>query len=154
MAEPLFVPSEFAVPKGLTTPLFRLEPLAPRHNERDYGAWSTSIEHIRSSPGFERGRWPREMTLDENLRDLQRHEADFENRAGFTYTVLEPAGHDVIGCVYIYPDREGVADAHIDSWVRADRSELDVPLRRTVADWLSAEWPFARVEYPGLEPAG
>ncbi|HKG42623.1 MAG TPA: hypothetical protein VKB10_00080 [Gaiellaceae bacterium] len=42
------------------------------------------------------------MTADENRADLQRHADDFGNRAGFTYTVLNPASRDVIGCVYIY----------------------------------------------------
>jgi len=145
-AEP-FVPPGFAVPDRLVTPLFRLEPLGPEHNERDHAAWSSSVEHIHASPGFEDRRWPHEMTLEENLRDLEGHAQDFADRAGFTYTVLEPSGDDVIGCVYIYPDREGSHDARVRSWVRADRAELDVPLRRAVADWLASDWPFADVDY-------
>ena len=79
-----------------------LEPLGPRHNESDYAAWSSSIEHIRATP-VSRGAWPHEMSLAENLADLEMHERDFETRAGFTYTVLDPESGDVIGCVYIYP---------------------------------------------------
>ena len=45
------------------------------------------------------------MTPDENRADLERHAEDFRNRTGFTYTVLDPASRDVIGCVYIYPVR-------------------------------------------------
>ena len=47
-------------------------------------------------------------TPDENRADLQRHADDFRNRTGFTYTVLDPASRDVIGCVYIYllPDSD------------------------------------------------
>jgi hypothetical protein len=56
----------------------------------------------------------------------------------------------VIGCVYIYPDRDGTADAQVRSWVRADRAERDVPLRRAVSDWLAADWPFSRVAYDGV----
>jgi hypothetical protein len=33
------------------------------------------------------------------------------------------------------------------SWVRADRAELDVVLWRAVSDWLTADWPFATVDY-------
>lgn len=83
----------------------------------------------------------------DNLRDLRRHTDDFQNRTGFTYTVLEPDTGDVIGCVYIYPDRSGAAGAHVQSWVRASRAELDLPLWRAVGDWLSSEWPFERVAY-------
>jgi hypothetical protein len=147
MADKPFVPPGFAVPDGLATPHFRLEPLGPEHNERDYAAWSSSMEHIRSSPGFENWRWPYEMTLEENLGDLEGHARDFSERTGFTYTVLDPEGDDVIGCVYIYPDREGAHDASVRSWVRADRADLDVPLRRAVSDWLASDWPFASVDY-------
>jgi RimJ/RimL family protein N-acetyltransferase len=149
-----FVPADFHVPEGLTAPLFRLEPLGPEHNERDYAAWSSSIEHIHSSPGFEGWRWPHEMSLQENLRDLEGHAQDFADRTGFTYSVLEADGGAVIGCVYIYPDREGDADARVRSWVRADRAELDLPLRRAVGEWLASAWPFGRVEYAGLDLAG
>ena len=65
MAAECFVPDEFEVPQALVTPLFRLEPLGPEHNERDYAAWTSSIEHIRVTPGFARG-WPHAMSLDEN----------------------------------------------------------------------------------------
>src|SRR6185437_2887024 len=86
-----FVPADFVVPDGLATDQFRLEPLGPQHNTRDYAAWSSSIEHILATPGFDSG-WPYEMTLDDNRRDLERHAKDFADRVGFTYTVLEPEG--------------------------------------------------------------
>ncbi len=68
------------------------------------------------------------MTPDENRADLQRHADDFRNRTGFTYTVLDPAGRDVIGCVYIYPLPESDHDARVLSWVRASHAQLDTPL--------------------------
>jgi hypothetical protein len=142
-----FVPNDFDVPRRLETPEFVLEPLGPQHNERDYDAWTSSKEHIHATPGWEKSTWPREMTLDENRGDLERHANDFRNRAGFTYTVLDPAGGDVIGCVYIYPLRDGEEDARALSWVRASHAELDVPLWRAVSDWLAADWPFDRVDY-------
>jgi hypothetical protein len=55
----LFVPEDFEPPARLATERFELEPLAPEHNERDYEAWSSSIEHIRATPGFEDRNWPR-----------------------------------------------------------------------------------------------
>ena len=141
-----FVPHDFDVPLRLETPQFVLEPLGPEHNEQDYDAWTSSMAHIHATPGWEDSKWPREMTLDENRSDLQRHADDFRNRKGFTYTVLDPAG-DVIGCVYIYPVREGDADARAFSWVRASRAELDAPLWRAVSGWLASDWPFGSVEY-------
>ena len=103
MAE--FVPPDFDVPLGLETSEFVLEPLGPEHNEQDYDAWTSSMEHIARDAQMPDGSWPREMTRDENRADLQRHADDFRSRKGFTYTVLDPASRDVIGCVYIYPVR-------------------------------------------------
>ena len=144
-----FVPRDFDVPRRLETPQFVLEPLGPEHNDQDYDAWTSSVKHIHATPGWEDSNWPREMTRDENRADLQRHADDFRNRTGFTYTVLDPASRDVIGCVYIYPTRSADSDVSVQSWVRASHAELDVPLADAVAAWLSAEWPWTRVQRPG-----
>lgn len=152
--EKLFVPSDFVVPLALATGQFRLEPLGPQHNDPDYDAWSTSLEHIRATPGWETSTWPDDRSKHDNLRDLQEHADDFERRAGFTYTVLDPASGDVIGCVYIYPDKKEGHDARVLSWVRASRAELDVPLWRAVSDWLADEWPFERVAFAERPAAG
>ena len=142
-----FVPLDFDVPRRLETPQFVLEPLGPEHNDQDYDAWNSSTEHIHATPGWEKSTWPKEMTRDENRADLQRHADDFADRTGFTYTVLDPASRDVIGCVYIYPFDESDAEARVVSWVRASHADLDAELWRTVRDWLIADWPFAIVEY-------
>jgi len=118
MPEP-FVPAGFEPPEPPSHDDFVLEPLGPEHNERDHAAWMSSIDHIRSTPGFPVGGWPTAMSLDENLGDLERHAADFTARTGFTYTVLSPTDRDVIGCVYIYPSKEGAHDASVRSWVRS-----------------------------------
>lgn len=147
-----FVPSGFVVPLALAAERFRLEPLGPQHNDADYEAWSSSVEHIRTTPGWETNSWPDDRSLVDNLRDLREHADDFELRTGFTYTVLDPATGDVLGCVYIYPDPGGEHDARVRSWVRASRPELDVELWRAVTEWLAAEWPFERVAYAGRDP--
>jgi hypothetical protein len=141
-----FVPDDFVVPRELVTDAFRLEPLGPEHNEGDYRAWMSSIEHIRSTPGFQVWSWPKPMTLAENLGDLQRHAADFAARSGFTYTVLAGDSGEIVGCVYIYrlADAPG---AQVRSWVSADRAELDVPLHDAVSAWLREAWPFTAIRY-------
>lgn len=144
-----FVPADFDVPASLVTDRFRLEPLAPHHNERDFEAWTSSLAHIHATPGYEESRWPVEMSLDDNLGDMEMHARHFTERSGFTYSVLEPdaEGDAVIGCVYIYPDKAGEADAEVRSWVRASRAELDVELWRAVSVWLDRDWPFETVRY-------
>jgi hypothetical protein len=149
MNDELFVPEDFAVPEGLVTGEFRLASLGPQHNEADYAAWTASIDHIRGTPGFAGRSWPHEMSLDDNLRDLEQHAQDFTERRGFTYTVL--SARDVIGCVYIYPEPGGVAGdrrhASVRSWVRADHAALDPVLHDAVLAWVERDWPFDSVTY-------
>lgn len=147
-----FVPVDFEPPTSLVTDEFELEPLGPRHNEADHAAWMSSITHIRSTPGYpDGGSWPplTGMTLEENLADLRRHADDFERGAGFTFTVLDPGDRDVIGCVYLYPTSSPEWDVTVQSWVRASRSHLDVPLADAVARWLATDWPWERVDRCG-----
>lgn len=149
-----FVPDDFEVPRSLAGEGFRLEPLGPEHNEDDYRAWTSSISHIRATPGFQGRSWPvPDMTLAENLGDLERHAADFAGRSGFTYTVRATGGDVVIGCVYIYPDASGASGASgasvadVRSWVSADHAGLDVVLYEAVSEWLRSAWPFTAVRY-------
>jgi hypothetical protein len=150
VADP-FVPTDFEPPLTLVCDHFRLEPLGPQHNEADHAAWTSSIAHVRSTPGFHRGNWPppEGMSLDRNLDDLRRHAADFEARVGFTFTVLEPDTGDVIGCVYLYPSESPDAEVTVRSWVRTSHAELDDPLADALGAWLAAEWPWERVDRPG-----
>jgi hypothetical protein len=153
MSDEPFVPVGFVVPDGLVAGEFRLEPLGPKHNAADYAAWTTSIDHIRATPGFAASSWPHEMSPADNLRDLQRHARDFAERRGFTYSVLSTETSEVIGCVYIYPGREGdggtgdVPQAVVSSWMRADRAALDPVLYRVVLEWLERDWPFISIDY-------
>jgi len=146
-----FVPDDFDVPRSLAGEGFRLEPLGPEHNEDDYRAWTSSISHIRATPGFQGRSWPvPDMTLAENLGDLERHAADFAGRSGFTYTVRAAGIDEVIGCVYIYPDSSDSSDAFVAdvrSWVSADHAALDVVLYEAVSEWLRSAWPFTTVRY-------
>jgi hypothetical protein len=144
-----FVPAGFDPPRELSLPDCRLVPLGVEHNESDHAAWTSSVAHIRATPGFESADWPPAdgMSLDANRRDLEGHARDFAERTGFTFTVLRPGTTEVIGCLYIYPARDGEHDAQVRSWVRADVAGLDAPLHAAVSRWLAECWPFARVRY-------
>ena len=136
-----FVPSDFVVPNPLEAPGFHLEPLGAHHNDRDYEAWMSSIEWIRSTPGYgPDSDWPVTMSLEANLGDLEMHARDYEDRVGFTYSVLD--ADEVIGCVYNYPTTEPGFDASVKSWVRVSRKEMDAVVHRTVMGWIGQHWPF------------
>lgn len=146
-----FVPVDFKAPTTLVTDQFRLEPLGPEHNDADLAAWMSSIEHIRATPGYPDGKWPpfEGKAPEANLKDLHRHAADFASGKGFTFTVLDPGDADVIGCVYLYPTPSVDYDVMVQSWVRADRADLDTPLADAVEAWLRAEWPWERIDRCG-----
>ena len=151
------MPDDFEVPARLVTPDFVLEPLGPQHNERDYAAWNSSMEHILATPGLveadDEHPWPHPMTLGQNLDDLVGHAEDFAARRGFTYTVLDPSGTDVIGCLYIYPTRDEEHDVRVKSWVTAACAELDPTVWRAVSDWLAQPAvPEPTVRRPHLTP--
>ena len=149
MSAQSFVPEDFDPPRELELPEFHLVPLDVRHNESDHAAWSSSIAHIRATPGFEEWDWPpvEGMSLDANRADLEQHSRDFTERSGFTFTVLRPGTEEVIGCLYIYPAKDGDGAAQVRSWVRADVAELDRPLHAAVSRWLVERWPFERTIY-------
>ena len=146
--EDSFVPLSFEVPDAYAWSEFHLEPLGEKHNDRDHAAWMSSIDHIRSTPGFdeqEEPDWPVAMTLEANLEDLVRHAKDFEERRAFTYSILD--GDDVIGCIYIYPGRRPGHDAVVSSWVRESRDELDAAVWEALSTWIDEEWPFSNPHY-------
>lgn len=142
------VPEDFAVPGGLRSKLLVIEPLDVHHNVADHAAWTSSIDHIKATPGFVGRAWPdRPMSAEENAADIARHVRDFANRTGFAYTVLDAASADVIGCVYFYPPRRSGYDVDVRSWVREDHAELDKPLNDLVRRWLAEAWPFQKPDY-------
>jgi len=150
MTQAPLVPDDFDVPRVLRSARFRLEPLGPQHNVADLNAWTTSVDHIRASPGFEGRSWPPDggLSAEGNLLDLVRHADEFDRRVAFAYTVLRPEDDDVIGCLYLDPGpRPGSVD--VRSWVRADTADLDPVLRREVRQWLTDVWPFDEVAYAG-----
>lgn len=154
------VSADFTIPLELRTANTVLRPLGPEHNEADLAAWTSSIDHIKATPGFEPPRtWPPTdgFSVEQNLTDVMLHGVHFEQRFGFTYTVLDAEDLDVVlGCVYIYGPRvtDGPTQdtADVRSWVIADRPELDVEIWQAVSQWLEDAWPFTSVDYAPRQP--
>lgn len=142
----MFVPDTFTPPETMVGDGYRLEPLGPVHNERDYAAWMSSVAFIRSLPGFTDSEWPTPMSIEDNLGDLEGHAKDFTERSGFTYSILDR--DDVIGCLYIYPSSEPGHDADVRSWVTEDRASMDGPIRQDIARWIRTKWPFTHPRIP------
>lgn len=155
-----FYPDGAPVPAGLRNAEFIARMLRATDVALDYDAVMASAEilHLRSG-----GRWPRDgFTPQENLADLQMHEAEFYARTSFTYTVMNPDETECLGCVYIYPleelrRRAGIATAdfmpapdgtaEVSFWVRQSRiaDDLDRRLLAALLPWLRDDFAFARV---------
>jgi hypothetical protein len=148
-----FVPPAFAIPLHLHHPLFQLRPLRATDVEADFAAVTASADRLRAwgTSALGLAGWPREgFTLAENLRDLQRHEAEFISREAFAYTVLRPDAAVTLGCVYFYPD--AVAQVRISMWIRTGACALQPVLQAAVREWVRTAWPFERVWYHPMPP--
>ena len=133
----------------LETDRFRLRMLSVDDVEKDYEAVIESRELLHAMFG---GPWPRPgFTLEENLADLERHQQEFLSRKAFAYTVVSLDETRVLGCVYINPPETTDSDAAVVMWVRQTEYDrgLDEILFNNVRDWISSDWPFKKVDYPG-----
>lgn len=151
MEKKLFVRDDFLIPEVFETDHYRLRMLSVEDVEKDYDAVMESRSLLRSMSG---GGWPREgFTLEENLRDLERHQQEFMDRKAFAYTVVSLDETEVLGCLYINPPGKYEADAVVHMWVRQREFDkgMDAVLFEGVRDWLKEAWPFESVIYPGRE---
>ncbi|MGI8648651.1 MAG: hypothetical protein ACR2JX_10565 [Mycobacteriales bacterium] len=143
----------FAIPDRVSTERFLVRPLLFTDAALDYGAWSTSIEHLQSIFG-PHSSWPnKEMTLEENGIDLAWHQREHEWASSFAYTVSNLDETVCLGCIYLSPARKVGYDAEVFYWVRASEATngFDASLGRFVHTWLSTAWPFSSVVYPGRD---
>ena len=151
-----FVPDDFIVPEKLETEKFRLRMLTVEDVEKDYDAVMSSREHLRSlaSQEDEEDTWPEEnMTIEEDLADLARHQDEFLKREAFVYTVMSLDESICLGCVYINPSEKKDFDTEIYLWARTSelKSGLEELLFETVKNWIEEKWPFNKVAFAGVE---
>lgn len=167
-----FYPEPALVPDALRTEEMLIRPLRTSDVLLDYDAVISSRAELWLRSG---GDWPREgFTIEENLADLQRHEQEHQDRLAFTYTVMNPAETECLGCLYITPLAQRLAraaatlqqhpasgttsqpppeisagDAVVTFWVRQSRlaDNLDQRLLQSLTDWFCVAWTFPRVTF-------
>lgn len=158
----MFYPANTPVPTLLRTEEFLVRPLLSTDVALDYDAVVSSRAELWLRSG---GTWPREgFTLEENLADLVRHEQEHLDHVAFTYTVMNPAQTECLGCIYINPltsmlqraraNAEQLAsvgdyEAWITFWVRQSRlaDNLDERLLASLLSWFASEWAFKRIVF-------
>ncbi|GAA4913729.1 hypothetical protein LX16_2188 [Stackebrandtia albiflava] len=145
------------VPEGVRTGDFILRPITAADAELDHAAVMESREYLR---GWEQdGGWPTDdFTVDANREDLDGLERRHAEGRAFTYTVMDPAETECLGCVYFMPtdvrsfttaritpvgeERWEDYEAAVYFWVRKSRlgTATDHALRDTLRSWLAKDW--------------
>jgi hypothetical protein len=146
------LPSEHPIPPGFERPGFRVRPITIHDVVKDYDAVMTSADRLRER--FPLWDWPSaDLSLEDDLIDLAWHQKEAQLRRSFNYVVLSPDESRVLGCVYVDPPERQGADAEVTMWVRADEegTGLEETLQGAVSEWITAEWPFERVRWPGRD---
>lgn len=151
------------VPTSLATDEFVLRPITAADAARDHEAVMETRADLRV---WEQSTWPADdFTVEanrEDLVDLERRHA--EGRA-FTFTVVDPADTECLGCVYVFaPTASFLAqstvtplssevwleqDAVVYFWVRATRAAtgMDERLLAALRPWFRDEWHMVRTVY-------
>lgn len=148
----------FQAPDGMRTDEFLLRPIRVTDVELDYEAVMESREFLRT---WEQSTWPEEdFTVEANRRDLDKLERQHTEGRSFTYTVMNPAETQCLGCVYIFPTdapfltRSEITavgdaqwsdyDAAVYFWIRKSRlaDKLDRRLLDALRSWLERDWPI------------
>jgi len=161
MKRPAFYPSKVVPPTAYQNEEFVLCPLKTSHVELDYAALMASKEMLRRWAG---SGWPADkFDLEANLADLAEHQKEHEAGVAYTFTLLNPAGDECLGCVYIepllrylelggeiIPAYETTAadyEAVLRFWVKQPRlsDSLDQRLFQALIAWIGEEWTFNQV---------
>jgi hypothetical protein len=98
-ARPMPIISDnYCAPRQIQFTQFFMAVLAPQHADQDFEAVRASADAIRHVFGPDND-WPAaDISFEENLADLTRHEAEFNDRYAFAYALLDPTGQDYLGC--------------------------------------------------------
>jgi hypothetical protein len=147
-------------PEGLASQDFILRPIVAADAELDYAAVMESRVPLRT---WEQTTWPEDdFTVKANREDLEMLERRHGEREAFTYTVMDPAGTECLGCVYFMPPdarsftRSQITpagelrwedyDAAVYFWVRTSRlaDQTDCKLLDALRSWISQDWSLGR----------
>ena len=142
----------FIAPENCKVGDFYFSILEPSITEIDYKAVMSSRKRLRQI--FKRDdTWPAEdMTLDENTKDLVRHETEFKQKKAFAYSVYPLDKNEYIGCIYINPTKKSY-DCEVYLWVSDSNFHMDDVLFRQTKKWLNEAWGLRHAAFPGREIA-
>jgi hypothetical protein len=146
---------------GFTGDGFIVRQLTPSDVALDYAAVMSSREflfHWEQNPPYP----SEDFSVEDNLKDLEKMHSAHRDGSRYTYTVMNAAETEALGCVYLVPNDDrmyltavvtshdgtelSTVDATVSFWVRpttwADGFERVV--LGAVLDWLHHDWSLKR----------
>lgn len=144
-----FIDEAFVVPTSLDTEHFHFRMLEESIAALDFEAVMSSQKRLQGVFGLG-SKWPKvDMTLAENIESLKIHQQEFRSRKAFAYSVFNNSKTKCLGSVYIDPSQSHDYDCDVYLWIRDDSLALDNALYGAVLSWLSSDWPFSNIVFPG-----
>ncbi len=124
---------------------FLLEPLTPACAAEDFAAVTGSAGLL---DGIFGDAWPRGLTWEANLADLDRHAREFDAGLAFAWVIRAPSG-GYLGCAYINPPAKTGGAGVVHLWLRQEAAtpEACAALRAAFGAFLRADCGPA-ADYP------
>lgn len=157
-------------PDGLVTGEFVLRPITADDAPADYAAVMETRHELRL---WQQSSWPADdFTVEGNREDLAGMEQRHRERKAFSYSVVDPAGTECLGCVYLFPiDATFLAKSSVTPvgdaawadveavayfWARRLRmaTGMDGRLLAALRTWLREAWRLDRVVFVTNEQFG
>jgi hypothetical protein len=118
---------------------FRLDILTPDDVQEDFDVVTESTDVLWGLFGDD---WPKGLTLEENLKDLQRHEREFDVAYAFAWIIRSEDGR-YLGCAYVKPTPDISGESAVFTWIRTgdDRLSTLAQFNTNFRDWLTDHLP-------------
>ena len=152
------IEANFNPPHSATLISFKLDLLCPKFADDDFAAVCASANLIRHLFGPSNA-WPKpNITFEENLADLARHEREFLQKYAFAYALLDITGQNYLGCFYLNPINLAVYSnkkqtnfsAQAFVWVSSLHNTLTVSSAQAeLSQWLAETWGLKAIAWPG-----
>jgi len=153
----MLFPANFSAPLRAELDGYTLQMLAAEHAEADYRAVMSSADRIRGVFGAA-NLWPAaDLSYEENLSDLVRHQQESLSNKSFAYAILRQA--EYAGCLYIkafksrleLDSRRGRYRELCYLWVTEPFVAEEAALYALCRNWVGAAFPLVGAVWPGRE---
>jgi hypothetical protein len=117
---------------------FRLTMLTAADLDEDMAAIEESATELDGMFG---NAWPRGLTREADLADLDRHHREFTASVAFAWVIRDHAGA-YLGCAYVKPPIGQRGAARVSHWMRTPAAGRGLAFAALFHDWLRGpDWP-------------